>query len=464
MAPPADPEDHAGETLLPGAQKAGDAKSSNSSSNFLRCCGGVCCLILLLLLGAVYGVYTYLVNDLSTKAIDQFLVLHEAQVQQFCGEDVNMHNMASKAWWPGCKFDFTKGSDCGQPCYTAAWLEEIMDYNKKQEGGWKVSYQNRPGKGEMDKDIEQVTLRGWLLPGAPEPSKHKGTHVLPAKTAEHKGLLRTGKVRPRIVIQHGFTSNSNKFHQEVMAIMLRSLGYDVLVNNFRDHCYSDDSVTHITEWGHAYPYDILGAVDYMRNDPDGHLGGKVHASQVGVVGISMGAFNAVNAFSMDPEVPAAWVDAPPSTPQSVFSNSARKEMEKREVGWLHELLAADIWKNVEDYALARGVDLNEHLPATTLPNGNDNKRPFALIGNVRDTTVPLQEVLDIAKIARALPAKYDVTMWQLDGTCKDNNHCVDHLSHYVEYQGKLATFWCGVFGGDCKPLDVENPAMKLVKD
>eukprot|EP00972_Heterocapsa_arctica_P026702 3930451-Heterocapsa_arctica.AAC.1 len=66
-------------------------------------------------------------------------------------------------------------------------------------------------------------------------------------------------------------------------------------------------------------------------------------------------------------------------------------MEKMGIAFLHGVLTAPVWKNVEDYALARGVDLNEHLPATTLPNGNDNKRPFALIGNVRDTTVPLQE-------------------------------------------------------------------------
>lgn len=36
----------------------------------------------------------------------------------------------------------------------------------------------------------------------------------------------------------GFQSNSNEFRQQFIAFILRSLGYDVLLNNFRDHCYS----------------------------------------------------------------------------------------------------------------------------------------------------------------------------------------------------------------------------------
>lgn len=188
------------------------------------------------------------------------------------------------------------------PCYSDDWLQEIIDFNENHEHpGQIVRYKNRAGKGEQDKDIQMVELGGWLLPAA--------TNSL-----------------GRIVVQHGFTSNSNKMRQLAMGVMFRQLGFDVLMNNFRDHCYSDDSKARVTEWGHAYPYDLLGAVDYMRKDPDNKLGGAVENSKVGIMGISMGAFTAVNAFGMDSDVPAAWVDAPPSTPKSVFANGGKHAM------------------------------------------------------------------------------------------------------------------------------------------
>ncbi len=37
----------------------------------------------------------------------------------------------------------------------------------------------------------------------------------------------------------GFQENSNGFRQQFVAFILRSLGYDVLLNNFRDRCYSE---------------------------------------------------------------------------------------------------------------------------------------------------------------------------------------------------------------------------------
>lgn len=413
----------------------------SSEQSWKTCCCACCVVTVAVLSLGLYGVYRYIVSDLTNTAIARFVTLHDHEVHQFCGDDVTMRNLAEVTWWPGCGTNFTEGSTCGEPCFTADFLQSIIDFNRDQNPGRIVAYPSRPGVGANDKDIEVVTLRGWLL----EASRHSPAH--------HK--------RPRIVIQHGFTSNSNKFRVFLMGVILRQLGFDVLLNNFRDHCYSDDSEIRIIEWGHAYPYDLLGAWDYLRKDPHGHLGGELDADRVGMVGISMGAFNTVNAFGMEGDVPAAWVDAPPSTPKSVFSNGALLELEKMGIGFLHDILVDPVWQNCEEYALANDVDLNEHLPEKVLPRGPNTTRPFTLVGNHRDTTVPIQEVLDVTDIAKSLPEKYDAQMWAVDDVCLDSDHCVDHLSHFKEYKAKLCKFWYKVFDLDTDrcPEDVETPAM-----
>jgi len=367
----------------------------------------------------------------TMAGIDKFVTIHDEWNHAYCENENNMTNLASRVYWPGCGNNFTKGSRCGEPCFSASWLQEIIEFNEKQDPGQIVRYNNRPGKGEDDKDIEMVELGGWLLPAA------KSSNL--------------GHPRPRIVVQHGFTSNSNKMRQLAITVMYRQLGFDVLVNNFRDHCYSADSSTHITEWGHAYPYDLLGAVDYMRNDPDNKLGGSVEAGKVGIMGISMGAFTTVNAFGIDGEVPAAWADGPPATPKSVFADGARNYVVSMGLP-LHiaSMLVDTIWKNVEDYALSKGVDLNEHLPADVLPTGPDTERPFTIVSNVQDTTVPIAEAMTITHVAQSFPKKYQTQMWQADGTCNEANHCVDHITHWDEYKARSCLFWYKVFGIDTK--------------
>merc|ERR1719284_176859 len=124
-----------------------------------------------------------------------------------------------------------------------------------------VNYTSRPVAG-----VETIMLRGWWLPA---PNSTNG---------------------PRIVLQHGFTSNSNKFRITTLSYLLRAMGFSVLLNNFRDHCYSDDTEHEMDTWGHAYPEDMLGAWDYARTDPDGKLGGALGADKVGIQGFSKGAF------------------------------------------------------------------------------------------------------------------------------------------------------------------------------
>jgi len=383
----------------------------------------------------------YMVQMFGPGAVDGFINLHDVAVHEYCAPENNMTNLASKVWWPGCHF--TQGSSCGMPCFSDSWLQDIIDFNEQHDRpGQIVRYNNRPGAGEQDKDVQMVELGGWLLPAANR-SNSLG----------------------RIVVQHGFTSNSNKFRQLAMGVMFRQLGFDVLMSNFRDHCYSDDSKARVTEWGHAYPYDLLGAVDYMRNDPDNKLGGPVEASKVGIMGISMGAFTAVNAFGMDGEVPGVWVDSPPSSPKNAFESAGRPGMFAAQIpAFLHGPLHEGLWAFVYEKALEKGIDLNEHLPKDVLRTGPPTKRPFAIVGNIQDTTVPIEECFIIRDIAIEHPEKYDTEMWQADSTCMDSKHCVDHIKHWDEYKARSCLFWYKVFGIDKKDCPALPTDLAMTKN
>jgi len=289
------------------AAMAGGPAKPDAGNKFLRC--GVCVVVLL---GAVaVGAYFYLVNLMTGMAIDGFITLKEEHVKEYCGkdyEDLGIGDITHRIWWPGCGKDFaplTKMEDFEKQCpkdgcIKPQTMKEMDDFNEKY-GGRKVSYKSRNGKGEDGKALEQVTLSGWWMPA---PNHNKDT--------------------PRIVVQHGFTSNSNKFRQQFLAWQLRKMGFSVLVNNFRDHCYSDRSKAHTVEWGHAYPYDLLGAWDYAKADSDGVMGGSLPSEKVGIMGISMGAFTTANAFGIDGDVPAVWIDGPPRSPKVGFIMGAEK--------------------------------------------------------------------------------------------------------------------------------------------
>jgi len=451
------------EPMVGGDPGASAKASGRCPGETRRCWAMIGAAVVVVLLLASIGGQKLVVNKLTETAIKQFVTLSASQ-DEGCNENYAWNDLAEKVWWPGCYNNFTYGSTCGEPCFGPEFIKEIIDFNQEQDPGHIVEYKNLPGKGHGDlPGVETVTLRGWLLPAA-KPSEG---------------------VRPRVVVQHGFTENSNKYRQVVLATMLRQLGFDVLVNNLRDHCYSDDSKANIIQWGHAYPNDLLGAWEYLKKDPDGHLGGEVDAGQVGIIGVSMGALTAVNAFGMGAEVPAAWVDSPPSKPKFVFKQGMKTELEKIIGSFFAGILAAGhmtnrfmvdpVWKNVEDFALAKGIDLNEHTPASALPTGPDTKRPFTLVGNLQDTTVPWSETVASKDIAEMYPEKYKLQVWQSDSTCKlqididagksATDHCVDHISHFAEYKAKLCLFWYEVFGLSAHLCakhfpDVEHPEMK----
>lgn len=396
------------------------AKSKDDFPLGIKICGGVCCFFTVLFA----ALYVVALNVLTSMGIQDFITLDDAKVEEWTGPEVTQESVVFNNWWPGCgevdsMSDFDK---CTEPCFKPELMQEMRDFNKEHPGTL-VKYFSRDQEG-----VESIGLEGWWLPAPSE------------KT--------TKKSAPRIVLQHGFKSNSNNFRPVMAAFMLRKLGFSVLVNNFRDHGYSDKSSNHVYEWGDAYPYDLLGAWDYARMDPDGHLGGEMATEKVGIMGFSKGAFTTVNAFGLEGDIPAVWVDSPPFEPKIVFSHGAAVKMASFpvDISAAAPLLIDPVWDRILDAAAEKGVDLNKNLPAEVIPSGPDKKRPIFCVGNVNDNTVPVGEVDSLFALLEKYPEKYSATRWINDKTCNGEGHCVDHISMFDEYSKKLCKFWNPVFG------------------
>lgn len=349
---------------------------------------------------------------------------------QYCHDkDLKYEDMAESIWWPGCPggANSTWSDKCKGTCATKDKVEAVSAFNKKH-GGKKVTYKSRKGKTEGGKDIEVLDLTGWWLPA---PGATKDT--------------------PRIVLQHGFISNSNKFREVYTAYLLRKAGYSVLVNNFRDHCYSEDSKKDggVVSWGEAYPLDLLGAWDYLVKDAEP---GPIDASKVGIMGASMGAFTTLNSFGLEGDVPAAWVDAPPWTPMAGFSRGLYLHLKNKmpaDVSWLHSHIIEDVWKQVVEDAKKKGVDLNAHLPEKELPKGPDTKRPIFVTANKDDAAVSYENSQKLVDFLKKYKDKYELEkFWLVEGetSCDGETHCTDMVLHDDEYEKYIKQFWGGVFG------------------
>jgi alpha-beta hydrolase superfamily lysophospholipase len=397
-----------------------DVDPNPTLSTPCRCYWAVCaCSFLVLVLP---WLYFFLVKTTTGMAVGQFVTINDVMVQQFCHDDLTMGNVTYNTWWPGCLYEKPR-QNCTNPCYNVSILESMDAFNNNYPGRL-VTYQSRPGTNHNGSPIDVIELQGWWLP-APNES-----------------------AAPRIVLQHGFTQNSNTHSQQLTAYMLRSLGFSVFLPNFRDHCYSGNTSEHIYQWSNAYPLDLLGAWDYVVADPDGSLGGQRDARQVGLQGFSEGAFVISVAFGLESRAPAAWLDSGPWTPRSLFERGARWELEEMGLGFAASALTSSTWENVKKAALEKGVDLDWQLPQQTLPHGPDTKRPMYIVANEDDETVPYSEHLLLKEFLAKYPEKYTVVDWVSTGVCHGSAHHQYIFSKYEEYKDRLCSFWAEAFNID----------------
>lgn len=380
-----------------------------------RCCGiccGACCCCLAFI---IWGVLPFV---LGTVVGYNAFIAKRTSVWEYIFESppLTPQTLPMDQWWPGCTKRGNKSAEylqeCAKPCYSPDLIPAVADFNANHPFK-NVSYPSR-----KDTEGKTYTLGGWLLPG-------------------DKSNLPSGVKSPRVVINHGFTANSNNWYLTLAAYYMRSMGFDVLLNNIRGHGYSENTTAGISSWGYAYHYDLLGAWDYLKEDPDNILGGPLNASKVGLMGYSMGAFITLNAFTLDHNVPAAWADSPPASASSVFFYGATRNP----AAPIFKIpgVSSLIWFWMSNKA---GVDLEARAPLKDLPSGPNDMRPVQLVSNLNDKTVPGSDVKDIAKLISDHPGKYNMTdPIYTDSMCNKEDHLVSMLLEPETYRQRLCDFW-----------------------
>jgi len=425
--------------------------SDEKKSNCLPICGAVTCGVLVVI---IWGVLPYI---LGTMVGYGAFIAKKPAVFEYIFEvtpPLTPETIPNHIWYPGCtevgKKNATYLQKCSKPCYSPDLIPAITAFNKKHPFK-KVSYPSR-------KDTEGKTyqLTGWLLTG-------------------DKSNLPKGVTAPRVAINHGYTSNSNKWYLTVAAYHMRSLGFDVLLNNIRGVGYSENTSNPITTWGYAYHYDLLGAWDYLKENKDNHLqGGKLPSSKVGIMGFSMGAFIALNAFTLEKEVPAVWADSPPAESQSVFFFGA----EKNPAAPVFKIPGVSplIWFWMKNKA---GVDISAREPLKDIPTAvqftnpsgelvSSRARAVQLVSNLNDNTVPGTDVKKIAALIKKDKAKnYDLLFPPIytNAVCNKETHLVSMLLEPVKYRQRLCSFWTTVLDAPTTMCGLDKlPQFQVAKD
>lgn len=386
-------------------------------------CGGGCCCIVWALLVAVYFLFVPLAGE-GIAGI--FLSMADERIKRYTDEGYDLSNMIYKTAWPLCG-DWEEGETisrfdggCGDECYNTGSLRDMQD-SLEESQGQRVRYPSRAEDG-----VDTIQLGGWLIPAA--------------------GDLSNSSSAPRIVVQHGIGSNANYAGTMMAAYHLREMGFHVLLNNFRDHGYSEDSQAHLNEWGGGYTNDLLGAWDYLVNDPDGLVGGRISDDKVGIFGFSLGAFMTLNAFGREGRVPAAWADSPPHNPKKVFLDGASKAVPGAAL--LTWLFGDGLWQVILDISKSKGIDVEKNQPEKNLPMGPSSQRRLAMTTNPADDIVPFSDYELVRSLLEEHEDKYSVEHLLTDKTCGTYNHCVAILLEPDLYVEKLCTFFKTAFQQD----------------
>ena len=117
-------------------------------------------------------------------------------------------------------------------------------------------------------------------------------------------LLQGPKGAPLIILSHSY--GQNMVDQISLAVLLYDAGYHVLLYDLRGH---SESKVEKTSLGDDEVDDLLSAIEHVKTlkDSTGEL--LVNKDQIGLFGVSVGAYASLVAASKDPSVKAVAVDA-----------------------------------------------------------------------------------------------------------------------------------------------------------
>lgn len=307
------------------------------------------------------------------------------QVRNDCEDGLDPGNVLSVTYLPVCREGNKSAEEldrCGGSCFGSKIVKEVEGFYK-QNGFQLVSFPSRAGPAGQ----AAVDLKAWWIPPAGGDGS-RGSSLPP----------------PRVIVQHGTNQNQQKFEDQLAGYLLASAGFGALLPSLRDHGYSGPSPHGLFSWGWDYPCDLLGAWDYARADPDGLLGGELPPGQVGLMGFSMGGFTAVNAFGVEPLVPAVWADSAVFNVKQILFYQLSLFF-----GSLGLMFLESSWAFAKCRAYRWGVQLDFHEPAKLLPSGPDTKRKVYVVQNLIDVTVPESHARSLMHLVSEYPDKYTLS-------------------------------------------------------
>ena len=245
-----------------------------------------------------------------------------------------------------------------------------------------VHFQSRDG----------LRLAGWFVPGT------NGATVILAhgRRDERSGML----------------PDANYLYKD---------GFSVLLFDFR---YRGKSEGEESTLGAKEPWDIEGAVDYLRSRSD------IDPERIGVQGGSLGAVSAILAAAETPEIKGVVAEIPFKDLPSAIGYAF--EHPKEGVG-LPRFPFAPVSKFFCELRL--GVDLDAVSPVNAI--GQISPRPVFLIDDLDDDVFPRDSVEVLYDAARE-PKE----LWRIPGA----PHGEGWETAPQEYERRVLAFWRGTFG------------------
>lgn len=411
--------------------RAGSAKQ--------RCCviccltsGCCCCFWIAIFIFCLVAANVFVTADRSQE---QPLSVACPPTLQFCnwrdGINTPPNNITRYLRWPGCQhIDGPKPNhiilQCGPPCYDDRYVEAMDDYNRAHE--WKkVKFPSAPSGNGVQQDLTELT--GWWLPTDQMYNNHS-----------------VGGRAPVIIIQHGVNHNFNSHYVQIYAYILRSIGFNVFLPNLRDHGDSQHSTHHGTiTWGHEYYLDLLGAWQFVVDDPGGNFGGPRNASDVGVAGFESGALIAATVLGLNQSIPGAWLD---SGLYDVENGALRDALTRYGYfsffGWFFRWLTPLTYHFARSFA---GVDIGYKTPINSIPcesSSGQSKQKISLLYNSEDSYEARSEAEELRQLFGESPLCYDLAVWEATSECH-GNRCTMLFQSPEVYRKQSCTFWSGVF-------------------
>lgn len=251
---------------------------------------------------------------------------------------------------------------------------------------------------------------------------------------------------PRVIIGHRGGANYLDTAAQTVCYFLRSMNISVLIPNLRSHGGDATGAGGriAVKWSLQYR-DLLGAWDYAHIDPSGLLGGSLDPRFVGILGFEFGGLAAQFAFSMEPQVPALFLDSVVHDARELL----RTRLEAKVTSWMAWLFEDQAWCRWKAL-LGRDLDKDESA-AIALQRRESGS--LGIVHALEDKVVPKGQRDMFLKTIDSDPQLKLIIQWYsaiLGGDqCTKRSHiCLDR---YEAYKAVLCAFWSHVFDGPRPP-------------